>query len=97
MNFLGITMQELRDRIIKLETNLEHLKESDLKLENKILELEKSIILRLDEMQKDSTQNFKKIENFLNQQKGGWKAITVIGSFIAGGFAIISYLIKFFN
>lgn len=90
-------MQELRDKIIRLETTVEHLKESDVKLDKKIIELEKSIMSTLEEIQKENSQNFKKIEEYLNKQKGSWKAITVIGSSIAGGFAIISYIIKFFN
>ncbi len=90
-------MQELRDKIIRLETTVDHLKESDVKLEKKIIELEKSIMTRLDEMQKESTQNFKKIEEYLNKQKGGWKVITVIGSAIVGVFAVISYILKLFS
>ncbi len=90
-------MQELRDKIIRLETTVEHLKESDVKLDKKIIELEKSIMTRLEEMQKESGENFKKIEEYLNKQKGGWKAITVIGSAIVGVFAVISYILKLFN
>jgi hypothetical protein len=90
-------MQELRDKIIRLETTVDHLKESDVKLEKKIIELEKSIMTRLDEMQKESGENFKKIEEYLNKQKGGWKVITVIGSAIVGVFAVISYILKLFS
>jgi hypothetical protein len=90
-------MQELRDKIIRLETTVDHLKESDIKLEKKIIELEKSIMTRLDEMQKESSQNFKKIEEYLNKQRGGWKVITVIGSAVVGVFAVISYILKLFN
>ena len=90
-------MQELRDKIIRLETTVEHLKESDVKVDKKIIELEKSIMTRLEEMQKESGENFKKIEEYLNKQKGGWKAITVIGSAIVGVFAVISYILKLFN
>ncbi len=90
-------MQELRDKIIRLETTVDHLKESDIKLEKKIIELEKSIMTRLDEIQKESSENFKKIEEYLNKQRGGWKAITIVGSSIVGVFAVISYILKLFN
>jgi hypothetical protein len=89
--------ENLRDRVVRLETHIEHLKENDLKLDKKIIELENKIMLKLDELNKNATVSFKQIEETLNQQKGGWKAITIIASVVVGVVSVINYLFKFFN
>ena len=88
---------DLKERIIVLETNYKHLKDTDVKLEQKIMELEDKIMVKLDELSKNHNENFKKIEEYMNKQKGGYSAIHIALSLIAGLIAAIGVIIKFFT
>lgn len=88
---------ELRDKVIRLETTVEHLKEVDSKLERKIMELENKILLRLDELTKNHTENFNEIKEYMSQQKGGWKALTIAGTIVATLGTAVYNIIKFFS
>lgn len=87
---------DLKERVIVLETNYKHLKDTDVKLEQKIMELEDKIMVKLDDLRKTHDENFKKIEEYMNKQKGGYNALHIALSLIAGLIAAIGVFIKFF-
>lgn len=84
--------QDLRERIVKLETNFDNLKEDGIRLDKRIIELENKLFNKLEEMTAKHSEDFKKIEEYMTTQKASWKTLTVIGTIIV---AISGILIKF--
>ncbi len=85
-----------------LQQNQEHINHTLEKLDGNItrlLQIQTSIQLhsqRMDLMDKELTQSFKRVHNRLDILEGNvrWVVRSIIGTFIAGGVSLLFYLVR---